>query len=116
DVLSKINAARTSADGGPRKRAFVRNFRPSFSQGVRQVLDMAFVKKLEKHFIIDRSVDQGGRFVDAYYVKLANSFGCLAYGGNFMEDVSRNPELYDRGHHRYVVGDDPVIDRWGSRR
>jgi hypothetical protein len=117
DVLLKIDFARTATAGQPRKQAFVRNFRPSFNQGVRQALDLAFVKKLQRHFVIDRTLDEGGRFVDAYYAKLARSFGCLAYGGHFMEDVSRHPKLSDRGHRvRHIIGDEPVIGRWDSWR
>ena len=110
DVLEKINAARLQ---GPRKPVFIRNFRPSFSQCVRQALDLAFVKNLSKHFDIDLTIDDGGRFLPTHYSKLATSFGCLAYGGSFIEDYSRNPYLAARGHaERWIMGDYPVIIRW----
>ncbi len=84
---------------------------------MRQVLDLAFVGTLAKHFVIDRAVDEGGRFVASFYSRLATSLGCLAYGGNFLEDVSRNPILRERGDSvRWIMGDDPVITRWDSWR
>jgi hypothetical protein len=114
DVLKKIDAARLH---GPRRPAFIRNFRPSFSQCVRQALDLAFVKNLSKHFDIDSTIDDGGRFLPTHYSKLATSFGCLAYGGSFIEDYSRNPYLAARGHaERWIMGDYPVIIRWDSWR
>jgi hypothetical protein len=113
DVLQKIEAARISAIGQPRKSAFIRNFRPSHNQGVRQVLDLAFVRVLAKHFVIDRVLDEGGRFPESFYTRLATSRGCLAYGGNFFEDLSRNPFFRER---RWIVGDDPVVTRWDSWR
>jgi hypothetical protein len=115
DVLKKIDAARSQ---GPRRPVFIRNFRPSFNQCVRQVLDLAFVRNLSKHFDIDSTIDDGvDRFLQNHYSRLATAFGCLAYGGSFIEDYSRNPYLAARGHaERWVVGDDPVIIRWDSWR
>ena len=117
DILQKIDAARISAIGQPRKSAFIRNFRPSYNQSVRQVLDLAFVGILAKHFVIDRVWDESGRFHESFYTRLATSLGCLAYGGNFIEDFSRNPYWRERGHAvRWIVGDDPVVSRWDSWR
>ena len=117
NVLQKIEAARISAAGRPRRPVFIRNFRPSNNQSVRQVLDLAFVRILEKHFVIDRVLDEGGRFSEPFYTRLAGSLGCFAYGGQVFEDLSRNPYLRERGHAvRWIVGDDPVVLRWDSWR
>jgi hypothetical protein len=124
EVLRMIDAAGKSAPEEPRQSVFIRNFRPSYNQGVRQVLDLAFVKSLERSFVIDRAVDDmalapsdNGRFIDSYYPRLANSFGCLAYGGNFHEDLSRSSLFRAQGHAvRWIVGDDPIVTRWDSWR
>jgi hypothetical protein len=117
DVLKKIEAARTSTGGRTREPIIIRSFRPSENQGVRQALDLAFVRILAKHFVIDRALDDGGRFVESFYSRLATSLGCLAYGGTFIEDLSRNPILRKRGHSvRWIEGDEPVIARWDSWR
>ena len=114
EVLGKVGAARSTA---PRRPVFVRNFRPSFNQSVRQVLDLAFVKNLAKTFEIDAAVDEAGRFNGAYYARLCRSLGCLAYGGEFADDVTRNAELREHGQPgRSVIGEEPVIVRWDSWR
>lgn len=114
EVLGKVKAARTAE---PRKPVFVRNFRPSFNQSVRQVLDLAFVRNLSKYFEIDASVDDAGRFNEGHYARLCGSLGCLAYGGEFADDVTRNSELREHGQPgRSIVGEEPVIVRWDSWR
>lgn len=114
EVLRKIEAA---YGRGPRKPVFIRNFRPSFNQSVRQMLDLAFVRNLAEHFEIDASFDDSGRFNDGHYARLCGSLGCLAYGGEFADDVTKNSLLREPGPAgRSIVGDGPVIVRWDSWR
>ena len=115
NVLKKVDAALSRKQ--QRKPVFIRNFRPSYNQSVRQALDLTFVRNLSKHFQIDLTINDGGRFADNFYLRLSTSFGCLAYGGHFMEDLSSNQWFRERGYvKRYIVGDGPVIDRWDSWR
>jgi hypothetical protein len=115
EIIQQIDAARASAL--PRRRSFVRNFRPSFNQSVRQALDLSFVKLLEKSFSIDREIDGFGRFQNAYYARLAGSLGCLAYGGTFTENYLRNEWLVREGLRMAPMnGDGPFVARWDSWR
>lgn len=66
--------------GGPRRFRFLRDFRSSFSQPVRQALDLAFVNPLAQLVEVDRRYDTG-RFLNRHYEWLAGPRGCLAYGG-----------------------------------
>lgn len=115
DILRQAEAAR--GRNPVRRRAFVRNFRPSLKQAVRQCLDLAFVSPLSRHFEIDRRIDDGYLFQSGHYDRLARAIGCLAYGGNFEEDYSRNEAFRKSGLKvARVVGDDPIIVRWDSWR
>ncbi len=113
NVLSMIEASPPVA---ARKRKFLRNFRPSVNQPVRQALDLTFVEPLQRKWVIDRTMEGGGRFKDGYYVRLKGAFGCLAYGGTFAEDLTRNDFIRERGMAQRVLGETPVIMRWDSWR
>jgi hypothetical protein len=92
DILQRIDAAKHLH--GDRRRTFVRNFRPSRNQAVRQALDLTFVKSLSKHFEIDRRVDDEGRFGRGHYERLANSIRCLAYGGDVRRRLLEERSLF----------------------
>jgi len=115
DTLTKIDAAKRASNA--RFPAFVRDFRPSKYQAVRQVLDLTFVKPLSRHFQIDRRLDDGGRFVPAHYERLLSSFGCLAYGGDFFEDYLQNEYYRELAIKLPKVRDEgPHVIRWDSWR
>jgi hypothetical protein len=115
DTLTKIEAARRIS--GARRAAFVRDFRPSGNQAVRQTLDLGFVKLLQRHFEIDRRIDGGGCFVTAHYERLVSSIGCLSYGGNFYENYLLN-EQFRTMQMKFpeVKGEGPHVIRWDSWR
>lgn len=115
EMIARIDAARASAPA--RRRCMVRDFRPSFSQSVRQALDLALVKPLARRIEIDDRIDGIGRFQDAHYARLAAALGCLAYGGTFTEDFAKNAWFREQGHTgpRYS-GDGPFVVRWDSWR
>lgn len=111
-------------EGGPplsqRNRSILRNFRPTINQGVRQALDLGLVPHLEEHFAIDRHIDDGELFVDDYVRKLKSTYGCLAYGGHFFEDLRLHPHLregLDMDNLAHFEFKDPVVvTRWDSWR
>ncbi len=99
-----------------RRPVIVRNFRPSMAQGVRAALDLALIPHLEKHFTIHRAID-----VSSYPDLLANSIGCVAYGGEFTSDLLKNsyfqqyPSIRQLGSQRQLLLDTVVV-RWDSWR
>ncbi|MCK5297095.1 MAG: hypothetical protein KAJ75_09415 [Alphaproteobacteria bacterium] len=89
-----IKASEKRKPFNERNNSFLRNFRPSNFQHVRQIMDLSFVPNLEKTFEIDRFVDEkADRYLTSYFDRLNNSFGCLAYGGTFRENLLNNPIL-----------------------
>jgi hypothetical protein len=99
-----------------RKRVVLRNFKPSFNQSVRLALDLIFVPKLEKYFRIDRELSKGGRFQHSHFAKLSSYMGCLAYGGNFIEDLARNDYFANKFNKNRRLLKEPIIVRWDSWR
>lgn len=99
-----------------RRLSIVRNFRASASQAVRDVMDIALLPLLEKHFEIDRSVS-----FDRYADQLAGSVGCLAYGGTFVSELTKNPafrnspSIAELAENRSLLKESIVI-RWDSYR
>ena len=105
-----------------RKKVILRNFTPSENQSVRLSLDLSLVPLLEKHFQIDRSLDDkcdtdGVRaFSQSHFAKLNNYFGCLSYGGILRDDSTRHLEnkAYNSETVKFIK--EPVILRWDSYR
>ncbi len=70
-----------------RQHGALRNFRPTLNQGVRALLDIAFVPHLARHMPVDSSL----RKADAYLAALLSNSVCLAYGGDFYSPIADNP-------------------------
>ncbi len=99
----------------------IRNFRPSFSQSVRDSLDLSFVPTLSKSFHVDN------RLLDAndYGYQLKNSAAILTYGGAYYRSPRSNPgltkmleeSLGDKCNTEYPEPvNDVVVFRWDSWR
>lgn len=82
----RIAACSNQVTFSDRKRSVLRNFRPSGGQSVRECLDLAFMPHLEASFEIDRVISQ-----ENHFERLSRYMGCVAYGGAFRSDFSRNP-------------------------
>jgi hypothetical protein len=113
---ARIAASGVAPSFSSRRRVILRNFRPSLNQGVRDALDMALLPLLEKRFEIDWAIDKGSHFE-----RLRNSVACLAYGGNFSHNMSRNEFLAERPFlrefaRRAAYLREPLIVRWDSWR
>lgn len=121
DVLQNFSQ---NFEYGIRDEVVLRNFRYSRNQYVRLAMDLAWVKLLEPHIRIDRSMTKSsGRWDTAFYEKLGQSLGCLCYGGNLVEDLSdyyldnlslNDPRRDFLGNKKHHVN--PAIVRWDSWR
>lgn len=98
-----------------RKNVIIRNFRPSGNQEVRNALDLMLLDHLQDHFTIDREINAN------HNERLLSSLGCLAYGGSFSDDLTKNPyfaaqpsvkSVFDQITFRQPV----AIVRWDSWR
>lgn len=116
-----------------RQAILLKNFRPSLHQSVRQCLDLALVPHLARHFAIDDRLsdeqqdmqrldhisvrpDHSAHFAD-HFDKLKNYVGCLAYGGEFFSNLSRNGHFKNvKAFRHYHFQQDPVVLRWDSFR
>ncbi len=115
----RIDSCAGRGEFASRKRELLRNFRPSLSQSVRESLDLALLPNLQKHFSINREINP-----DNHYSRLQSSVGCLAYGGAYRTDLTRNDHLRELPSNtalrewssRVVFHQDPVILRWDSWR
>ncbi len=109
--------------GGVEKKIenVIRNFRPSFSQSVRDSLDLSFVPTLSKSFHVDN------RLLDAndYGCQLKNSAAILTYGGAYYRSPRSNPGLIkmleeslgEKCNTEYPEPEnDVVVFRWDSWR
>ncbi|MCF8481175.1 MAG: glycosyltransferase [Rhodospirillum sp.] len=105
---------------GPRTDVINRAFTPSFHQGLRDHLDAILLPRLAERRPIDRSLDPGtDRVRTAYMRRLSEADICLAYGGQFMPDITSNPFLMRSqaalmNHAQFHGG--PVLFRWDSWR
>jgi len=73
----------------PRKRVLIRNFNPTFSQSVREALDLALVPNLATIF----EVDERRLPKDEYWKALVTSSAIVTYGGAFITDLFSYPYL-----------------------
>lgn len=74
----------------PRSEGFVYNFRPSLNQNLRASLDLVLLPVMRQHFPVYNDTPRVGRWNDDYFRLLRGSLGCLAYGGTFEQDFSKN--------------------------
>ena len=101
-----------------RARRAQRNFRPTLHQGLRSLLDLTFVPRLEQHMPIERKIQHAGPYMNS----LLNAAVCLAYGGSFYTPIMENPwfrandpKLADT--HTFARIDKPsAVLRWDSWR
>lgn len=105
----------------PRVDRILCNFRPSLNQHIRAALDLTLLPRLERLFMVHREQTTAGRWNDEYYALLGSSLGCLAYGGTFGQDLSRNDYLMQNERFRTFMGcvdvqRDSVVLRWDSWR
>jgi len=115
DIIIRSNAV----DLGHKSNAIVRNFFPSFSQSVRNSLDLALVEGLEKYFEVDKRHTDA----DAYLTQLTSVGAVCAYGGEFMPDFRDHPYLNeswkksgDTRYHFRSFEREMVVLRWDSWR
>ena len=101
-----------------RRRRALRNFRATFHQSVRAMLDLTFVPALGAHIPVDRTDYVG----DQYLAALQDSQVCLAYGGDFFPALQTNtymaksqPQVYETYKFAAFNGD-AVLMRWDSWR
>jgi hypothetical protein len=87
DIMDRAEAALSR--NRVRNRVAIRNFRPSYNQAVRDVLDLAMVPLLSQ--IVE--VDDRLLFDEAYAEQLSSSQMVLAYGGTLYPNFSTNPVL-----------------------
>ncbi|WP_413204809.1 glycosyltransferase [Rhodospirillum sp. A1_3_36] len=108
------------AVSGPRTDTISRSFTPSLHQGLRDHLDVILLPRLGKHRPINQTIDAtAGRVQVSYMQRLKEADICLAYGGQFMPDISKNLSLKESqaallDHARFH--DSPVLFRWDSWR
>jgi hypothetical protein len=101
-----------------RKRAALRNFRPTLNQSLRALLDLSYVPRIEARMPIDRKIHGAG----AYTQGLLNSAVCLAYGGGFYSTIMDNPWFRTNApdltatHHFPHVAAPAFVLRWDSWR
>jgi hypothetical protein len=107
-IIDSVQPRAKQADG------ILRNFRPSLSQDVRLMLDLALLPHLDGTFRIDRALDEAGHGRQGHFARLASAEACLAYGGALREDISRNPAFGITDPSPFLA--EPAILRWDSWR
>jgi hypothetical protein len=107
-VIDSVRPRAEKPDG------ILRNFRPSLSQDVRLMLDLALLPHLDRHFRVDRGLDEAGHGRQGHFARLAASEACLAYGGALREDISRNPAFGITEPSPFLA--EPAVLRWDSWR
>lgn len=104
-------------DGSERLHRFIANFRPTYSQTVRQALDLCLVDRLRRIHTVDTELSDPERWGDQHFKKLRSSIGCLAYGGYFAQNLHKTPYLAERlPPSPAVFNRDTVVLRWDSWR
>ncbi len=104
-----------------REKKFVYNFRPSGNQSVRECLDLILIPQLEKYFSLDTEIISQVRWDENNFERLKKNFGCLAYGGNFMQNLVENPQFASKEPYYLVYKEinfvrKTTIERWDSWR
>lgn len=115
DQLVERTDSRTPFDSRP--QVAQRSFRPTLHQGVRALLDMAFVPALEKHLPVENVNSPPGEYLQ----NLMNAAMCLCYGGDFYSPIMGNtwfkknqPDVY--AHHLFDHVESAAVLRWDSWR
>lgn len=98
------------AAGPIRKQLAIRNFRPSYNQAIRDLLDLALVPLLSEVLEVTDTL----LFDDAYAEQLSTSQMVLAYGGTLYPDFSIAPNL--RAVRFEVFKERAAVFRWDSWR
>ncbi len=98
-----------------KKNIFLRNFRPSMHQSVRNALDLILMPKIKD--IGD--ISQENTTQEEYIEKLKTYRIVLAYCGEFYKDLRQNPYFLKEENSRInfkKIIDDPIILRFDSWR
>ena len=105
----------------PRLEKILYNFRPSLNQDLRSSLDLVLLPVLNRHIPVLCKYSSAGRWNDDYYELLRSHAICLAYGGNYEQDFTKNE--YFMGNERFRLFSanvkhiqETVILRWDSWR
>lgn len=100
-----------------RNQIAAETFRPTLHQGIRAMLDMAFIPALEKNIPVERINTSPSEYLKT----LKSTALCLAYGGDFYSPIVKNdwfkkhqPDLYT--HHAFANVASAAILRWDSWR
>lgn len=100
-----------------REQTALHTFRPTLQQGVRALMDMAFLPPLQTLMAVKHINVPPGKYLNA----LMNSAVCLAYGGDFYSPISGNawfeknqPDLYKL--HSFSHMETAAVLRWDSWR
>lgn len=113
-----IAATRHRLPFAQRRRAAMKNFRPTFSQSVRGLMELAYMPHLRAQCEVDET-SYGG---DAYIEALMGAQMCLAYGGDFYMSLAANTWLKERdpaayAYHSFARFDGAsIVMRWDSWR
>jgi hypothetical protein len=101
-----------------RKREYqvIRNFTNSGNQSIRESLDFILLPKLEKIMTVDRTKQD----YEEYLLNLLSSRFCLAYGGNYSSDFTKNPWIMENQLKNIEIPfrfkQNTIILRWDSWR
>lgn len=113
-LIEKTETRSTYAD---REQKALHSFRPTLQQGVRALLDLAFVPALKNHMPVERIDSPPGQYLQT----LMNSALCLCYGGDFYSPIVGNswfeknqPDVY--AHHSFEHIEPAAVLRWDSWR
>jgi hypothetical protein len=113
-----IAASARRAPFAQRRRAALRNFRATLSQGVRALLDLAYVPHLKARVTVDDTISPSADYLAA----LLSTQICLAYGGEFFSPIQTNPWFAEKdpatlARHAFERLDAPaLVLRWDSWR
>lgn len=112
-----IESSLRLVDGRPREELFLHSFRPSHAQDLRAAMDLCFVPLLTSRLPVRRASVGSGRWSREFWELLSRSFGCLAYGGAFLQDLRRNDYFRDRIDPTLMrFHTETVVVRWDSWR
>ncbi len=115
---SLIAAAAQRPAFANRKRAALRNFRPTLNQSLRALLDISYIPALAKRIPVDSTDLVPHAYLDA----LLNTSVCLAYGGDFYSPImgnawfAKNDPAFAEAHTFTRLDAPAVILRWDSFR
>jgi hypothetical protein len=98
----------------PRDGSVLRNFRPSWNQNVRDMLDLAMVPALTRHFHVRRSL---GGSLEQYLDGMSAASAVLAYGGQLVFDYFKDDAPAQSVHCKFPRFKGPVeVMRWDGWR